>query len=285
MRILTWNVNRRWRGCLEGIRGLKPDIVMLQEVTHENKRGIMATLELIGCKHSRYSGDVTDPRKRYGNVTASRWPVSAVSRGWAPKMPWPQLGLRATVHTPHGDVDTINVHIPDGSNNGWRKIDSIEAVADAVESGDNVARVLAGDFREPQMILPGGRLVTFGQRIYPDGSIRLGRRRRGGAPPGSFMDREGRTYGLHHWDATVRRIFEGSSRHGLRHVIKVDDEWPSHVPTTHYARNTPRFFDHIFVSRHFRVTGFRYVDDVREESRYSDHSAVYADVEVVEVSG
>lgn len=285
MRILTWNVNRRWWGCLEGIRDLEPDIVMLQKVTHENKRGIMAALEFSGYKQCRYSGAMSDTRKRYGNITASRWPVSAVPRGWASKMPWPQLGLRVAVHTPHGDVDTINVHIPAGSNSGWRKIDTIEAVADAVESGDDVARVLAGDFKEPQKILPGGQLVTFGQRVFPDGSIRLGRRRRGGAPPDSFTDMEGRTYGLHRWDATVRRIFEGSSRHGLRHVIKVDDEWPSQVPTTYFARNKPWFFDHLFVSTHFQVTGYRYVDDVREEARYSNHSAVYADVEVVEVSG
>jgi len=285
MRILSWNVNFRSPKCLEGIRGLEADIVMLQEVTHGSARGIMAALELGGCKHRWYCGSVSDTRKRYGNVTASRWPVSAASRGWAPKMPWPQLGLRATVHTPDGDIDTINVHIPNASGNGWRKIDSLEAVADVLESGDDVARVLAGDFNEPQSILPNGRIVTFGQRIYPDGSIRLGRRSRGGAPQGSFTDQDGRTYGLHRWDTTVRRIFEGSSRHGLRHVHKVEGDGLPHVPTTHIANGQPRFFDHLFVSRHFRVTGYRYVDDVREQLLYSDHSALYADVDLDEVNG
>jgi len=285
MRILSWNLNFRSPKCLEGIQGLEPDIVMLQEITHKNENGIKAALQLVGCKNCCYSGAESDDRKRYGNITASRWPLTAASRGWAPKMPWPQLGLRATVHTLDGDIDTINVHVPNGSGNGWRKIDSLEALADVLESGDDIARILAGDFNEPQTILPNGQLVTFGQLIYPDGSIRLGRRERGGAPPGSFTDKEFRTYDLHRWDSTVRRIFEGSLRHGLRHVHKVEGDGPFHVPTTHIANGQPRFFDHLFVSRHFRITRYRYVDDVREQLRYSDHSAVYADVKFDGVNG
>jgi len=284
MRILSWNVNFRSPKCLEGIQGIDADIVMLQEVKHTNAQGIMAALQFVGCKHCCYSGSESDDRKRYGNVTASRWPVSPASRGWAAKMPWPQLALRATIHTPDGDIDTINVHIPNASNNGWKKIDSLEALADALESGDDIARLLAGDFNEPRSILPNGQVVTFGQLIDPDGSIRLGRRRRGGAPPGSFTDKECRTYGVHRWDTTVRRIFEGSLRHGLRHVYKVEGDGQLHVPTTHIANGQPRFFDHLFLSRHFRNTRYRYVDDVRKQ-RYSDHSALYADVEFDGVDG
>jgi hypothetical protein len=194
-------------------------------------------------------------------------------------MPWPQLGLRSTVHTRNGDIDAINIHIPNGSGNGWRKIDSLEALADALESGDDCARLLVGDFNEPRSILSNGQVVTFGQLIDPDGSIHLGRRRRGGAPPGSFTDKEGRTYGVDRWDTTVRRIFEGSSRHGLRHIYKFEGGGQPYMPTTHIANGQPRFFDHLFVSSHFRITHFRYVDDVRAQLKYSDHSAVYAEVD------
>jgi endonuclease/exonuclease/phosphatase family metal-dependent hydrolase len=191
-------------------------------------------------------------------------------------MPWPQLAIRATVHTPSGDIDTINVHIPNGSGNGWRKVESLEALADALESSDDVARVLAGDFNEPQAIRPDGTVVTFGQRIDSDGSVRLGRRDSRAARPGWFTDKSGHEDDLQRWDAAVRGIFEGSAQHGLRHVHEIGIG--SLPPTTHIVRGRPRFFDHLFLSRHFRTTDHHYVDSVRENLRYSDHSALYADV-------
>src|SRR5438093_851269 len=111
MRILTWNINRRPAESVEAIRGLNADIVMLQEVTHDAADGISAALQSTGLNPC-YSGLASDERKRYGNITASRWPVSPIARGWAPRMPWPQLALRAAVHTPSGDIDVMNVHIP-----------------------------------------------------------------------------------------------------------------------------------------------------------------------------
>jgi exonuclease III len=97
MRILSWNVNFRPAECLEGIRGLRPDVILLQEVKHATAPSMLDALCALGCDHACYGGEPSDDRKRYGNVTASRWPVIAASRGWAPGMPWPQLALRATV--------------------------------------------------------------------------------------------------------------------------------------------------------------------------------------------
>jgi endonuclease/exonuclease/phosphatase family metal-dependent hydrolase len=279
MRILSWNVNFRSAECLDAIRDLEPDIVLLQEVKHETKDEIVTRLRHAGCGYCFYSGSPLDDRKRYGNLTASRWPVSAIARGWSPGMPWPQLALRAIAHTPRGDIDTFNVHIPNGSRNGWRKVESFEALTRALSCAEHVARVLGGDFNEPQKILPHGELVTWAQRIDRDGSVRLGRRQSGGAPPGWFTDREGRTDDLRRWNAAVRQIFEGSTQHGLQHIRDIAGGDPRHVPVTHIVHGQPRFFDHLFVSRHLRMIGYRYVDTVRERLRYSDHSAVYADVE------
>lgn len=280
MRIVSWNVNFRPAECLEGIRGLRPDVILLQEVKHATAPSMLDALCALGCDHACYGGEPSDDRKRYGNVIASRWPVIAASRGWAPGMPWPQLALRATVHAPSGEIDTINVHIPNGSGNGWRKVESLESLAAALESSVDAARVLGGDFNEPQSILPSRELVTWGQTFAPDGSVRLGRRQSGGAPPGSFTDKEGRTSDLQRWDTAVRRIFEGSAQHGLRHIHTIPNEGPFELPVSHIVQGKPRFFHHIFISRHMHLTGYRYVNEVREQLRYSDHSAVYADVEL-----
>lgn len=278
MRILSWNVNFRSEACLEGIHGLEADIVLLQEVKHEAAGGFLASLARSGCNHSAYSGSPSDEHKRYGNVIASRWSVSAMARGWAPAMRWPQLALRSVVRTPRGDIEIFNVHIPNGRGNGWDKVYSLEALADALDGADHGARVLGGDFNEPQTILPNGQLVTWGQRLDADGSTRLGRRSSGGAPPGWFTDKEGRSHDLQRWDSAVRRIFEGSA-HGLRHVRAIADSDPQGLPVTHIVQGKPRFFDHLFVSSHLRADRYEYVDSVRENLQYSDHSAVYVDVE------
>ncbi len=280
MRILTWNVNFRPTESVEAICGLNADVVMLQEVKHGTVDGIAVALQRSGLEHRCYSGLASDERKRYGNITASRWPLSPAPRGWAPRMPWPQLALRATVHTPFGDIDAVNVHIPNGSGNGWRKVESLEALAEALEQTNGVARVLAGDFNEPQQVLPGGVLVTWGQLIDPGGSVRFGRRNSGGAGPARFKDKEGREDDLRRWDTAVRRIFEGTTEHGLRHVREMLGFGSADVPVTHVVQGRPRFFDHLFLSSHFRATDYCCVDSVRENLRHSDHSAVYADVEI-----
>jgi endonuclease/exonuclease/phosphatase family metal-dependent hydrolase len=42
---------------------------------------------------------------------------------------------------------------------------------------------------------------------------------------------------------------------------------------THLSRGQPRWFDHMFVSTHFRVESCEYLHDVRRR-RGSDHSAL-----------
>lgn len=276
MRLLSWNTNFRSAECLEGILALQPDVVLLQEVRHATAPTLVAALRDLECIHVYYSGSASDERKRYGNIIASRWPVSPARRDWAAGMPWPQLASRATVRAPSGDIDTINVHIPNGSGNGWRKVESLEALASALESSDDGPRVLAGDFNEPQAILRNGDVVTFGQRIAADGSVRLGRLGSSGARAEWFTDKNGQEDNLQRWDAAVRRIFDTAARHGLRHVNELGDGRPP--PTTHIVRGRPRFFDHLFLSRHFRTKDYRYLDSVRENLKYSDHSALYADV-------
>jgi endonuclease/exonuclease/phosphatase family metal-dependent hydrolase len=267
MRLLTWNTNFRSVACLDAIRAFRPDIVLFQEVKHKQAPDFRTALSALDCLHAAYSGLPTDPSKRYGNITASRWPVSKIAE-WAPSMPWPQLALRATVQTPEGALDTINVHIPNGSANGWRKVESLEALATVLESAGDLPRVVAGDFNEPQTILPGGKIVSFGESIDANGIVQSG---------GRFTDKFGYEDDLERWASVVRRIFSDQAQHGLHHVVDLGSGGP--FPATHVVRGgSPRFFDHLLVSRHLRVTNYVYVDSVREKLKHSDHSALYADI-------
>jgi endonuclease/exonuclease/phosphatase family metal-dependent hydrolase len=281
MHVLTWNVNFRDAECLDGIADAELDIVTLQEVTHARAHGLMAALWWRGLRFAAYSGSASDAEKRYGNIIASRWPVCPQSREWAPSMPWPQLAARATVRSPSGDIDVVTIHIPNGSGNGWKKIETFESLADALDRSPPVPRILTGDFNEPQTVLPGVGMVTWAQEVRPDGSLRLARprdrRAPGRAEPPFFMDCKGVTDDLNRWDTAVRRALdEDRARHALRHVYRLDPA--GDLPTTHVVRGQPRFFDHMLVSRHFTVKACRYLDKVRKDRRHSDHSAMHADL-------
>lgn len=282
MRVVTWNVNFRSAECLDGLRGLEPDILLLQEVKHGTAASITDRLHADGLRHVTYSGVPTDERKRYGNVIASRWPLAPAPRGWAPKMRWPQLAQRVSVQVEGSELDVINVHVPNGSGNGWDKVYALEAVADALASSRDVPRILAGDFNEPQTILSNGTVVSWGQLIDTVGSVHLGRRSSGGAGPGRFKDGEGRTHDLSRWHAAVTRFFDSDGDLRLRHVRVALGLPPTPLPVTHVTRGKDRFFDHVFVSKHLVVRDLRYVDSVCEGSRYSDHSAVCVNLDGAE---
>jgi endonuclease/exonuclease/phosphatase family metal-dependent hydrolase len=180
------------------------------------------------------------------------------------------------VYSGVGDIDIVNVHVPNGSENGWDKIETLEGIACVIRSAPDGLRILAGDFNEPMLIRPNGEIITSGQQIAIDGSVRLGRRSKGKAGPGQFRDAQGRTDDLQRWDQGVRGIFEGEERLRLSHVRHL---MPGHplMPVTHRTRRSDRFFDHVFLSRHFRVSKVEYIHHVREAG-YSDHSPVYVEI-------
>ena len=55
------------------------------------------------------------------------------------------------------------------------------------------------------------------------------------------------------------------------------------MPITYRTRSKERFFDHVFLSRHFRVSEVKYLDldDVREKRYSGDHSPVYVEIDLV----
>ncbi len=274
MRVLTWNTNGRKADCLlTCIRRWQPHVVLLQEVRESTRERLIEGLRDLSCRHTHYS-PATGQRNAFGNLTASHWPLTR--NKWALGTHWPQLALRATVHTGSADVETINVHVPNGSQHGWGKVKFLEMLARALKSSDHTPRLLAGDFNEPQAILRDGTVVSFGERIDPDRSVRLWRN---GSRSGWFTDRSGHADDLQRWADAVRRIFDVGAPHGLRHVRNLRRGAPS--PVTHVVGDdSTRFFDHLFLSRQLDVTSHRYVHWVRENG-YSDHSALYADLMLI----
>lgn len=177
IRVVSWNIRgnngigaARRRRVVEALSGLRADVVLLQEVAWKSDldRLLRDDLADLGLPGFAYSGIRGSEDKRYGNVIASRWPVDEQELSTAP--PWRQSLLAATVDTPAGRIEAVSVHIPNGSGNGWAKVDTLEALADHLESPSKLPRVVGGDFNEPRSVEVDGRLVPFGLRRLKGGA-------------------------------------------------------------------------------------------------------------------
>lgn len=271
IRVVTWNVNRRGAEVLDALKDLvKPDVLTLQEVRFSQRRAFEEHLDKMDLKcfpecQPRAGG------KDYGNLIATRWTSKPVAPRYSrEKPPWDELLVQASVSVGGRSFLVINVHIPNGSGYGWKKIDTFDALEDVVRKAKGKPCIVAGDFNEPQLIplqdggRDGGQIVTWGQ--YWDGR------------EGRFdccqpvKDRSGRPRSDEEWDEAVRWIFEKENGHGLRHAYW--DHERGVMPVSHVTRGQARWFDHIFVSQDFHVERCEYLHKLRP--RHSDHSALSA---------
>src|SRR5690348_359429 len=83
-------------------------------------------------------------------------------------MPWPERLLSAVVRTPDGECEIHTAHIPNGSNHSWLKIETLEGIYATLAHDSDRARILHGDFNLPQLELPDGTVITWGQRKTAD---------------------------------------------------------------------------------------------------------------------
>lgn len=283
MLLLSWNIHfqslpGKLDKVIEAIRSVSPDIVTLQEVKTSLADNVAIRLADIGLVHAHCSGKDAPPtamrkstqgerlkRKEYQCLIASRWPVKAGGNRWRRRAPFPELLARATLSLPDGQkIDLFTAHIPNGSGNGWRKIDTFNVLSVALRRGNDSPRILTGDFNEPKRFRQSGQIVPFGEKIHEDKgtSIRgwqtkFGVRRRN-------MERVN----------GVRSVLDGASQHGLRDAYRDRHGVEAATPVTYNTRKNPRCFDHTFVSRHFEVTECGYYHEWRKKG-WSDHSAMW----------
>ena len=275
MRVLTWNIHgnngiggaRRQR-VVAAIVASEADIVLLQEVAwnkglHED---LQTRLSNEGLPHFAYSGRVGSADKRYGNVIAARFPLEELPIEAEP--PWAQSLLAADVDSPLGKIEVVCAHIPNGSANGWAKVETFEALSSYLERPRSVPCVLGGDFNEPRLYRPDGEVVSFGQRQRKDGTWTLAGDKKGAC---------GRRFPRSRWQNAVARVLGECAPHGLMHV---GSRAPERVPfePTHTVRGRPRYFDHLMASRQLDIINAGYRHDWREQG-LSDHSAAFADLE------
>ena len=261
--VLTWNINFRNADAMEPLESIinRLDVVTLQEVKREHFLAVRGLLADLGLNHAHYTGHDSN----YGNLIAARYELEAVPSA---VKPWPELLGHAIVHTPAGNVRVLTVHAPNGSGNGWAKIETLVDLQHTLSGLREDRVVLTGDFNEPQLTrVLDGRVVTWGQEATGDEFATWSRWR--SDLPGDTGDR---------WDDVASWFFE-PERSGLHHVHWEIENARVDLPETHVSGGVSRSFDHVFVSDGLAATRCEYLAQTRP--LYSDHTAVLATIRVV----
>lgn len=199
MNILSWNIcalrglsEQRINDISTRIVSRKPDIVLLQEVS--SKPGFISRIR-DRFKASNYddfffSGKDCINEKSYGNVIAVKRPHRILDSGCLKGAPWPQLLARACVEIYGMRTEIISVHMPNGSQNGWKKIQTFKALSAFLQKHGDRPCIFGGDFNEPRKFLPGGDIISFGHRKASSGGFTLQGDRKG-SPSGRMAWRGG----------------------------------------------------------------------------------------------
>lgn len=270
MLILSWNVNfRRPKKLIAKIEAKEPDIVTLQEVSRASSDDWVKRLKDIGLVACHLSGEGFS-KKSYQCLIASRWNLTPDAVKWRENAPFPELLGRATVSVAaDGAIDVFTAHIPNGSGNGWKKIDTFHVLSAALRGASDSPRILTGDFNEPRSFQRSGEIVTFVEGTHEVGGTA------GPTHHGKCGEKRPRI----EWTNGVLSVLSGVSHHGLRDAYRDRHgfEWPT--PVTYFTTHgNPRCFDHTFVSRHFEVLGCGYYHKWRHPLKLSDHSPMWTRV-------
>jgi exonuclease III len=272
IRLITLNSAQKKLKCdaqCEWIQRQSPDIVALQEVTPSTVPSLLDGLRRMGFAHIEHTVLGTSkcqPKNRAcGVLIASRFPINLIE---AISSPWPEKALSVRLEASGRALDIHTVYIPPGSSNGWIKVEVLESIFQALAQPTDIPRILCGDFNTPQVELENGSVITWGQRIRKDGTIRTARTIRGF--PGE------------RWDQAERNILTGLAAFGLMDVFRglhgygvTDFSWTKRWKV-HIAK---RRYDHIFASPTLSPLSCEYLHKVRELG-ISDHSALVADFNI-----
>ena len=246
MKVISWNVAGRTSRAVERAERLcahNPDVVGLQEVTEKAFSALSEGLISCGLKHHVYAKNVvSNPRKRRCVAVFSRWPIQTLTNSIS--VPYPELVLSVMVQQPELPFEFHCVHIPNGREHGWEKIESFEGVYRGLAITSDIPRILCGDFNSPKEELPTGEIIPWSRRDerWADGEL---------------------------------SVISGLAKLGLEDVYRQLHGYPPHSFSWYAKNGTGRRFDHIFASRSLRVSDCDYVQDWRQDG-LSDHSGIEA---------
>ncbi len=279
---MFWNVNAlpnighaRLDRVVKCIAGEPADVRVLAEVPVKRADAFQDALRGALSKgiHLHYSVQKPVTRKHYGLLFVSRWPMTTLPDLAAP---FPHLCPHVRVDAP-GAFEVVGVHAPNGSANGWRKIDTIEPVLELAQAGTARPLLVCGDLNEPECWPVGEAPDSFAFRRSRTGTRKTeGSMRRPDKNARTKAHRENDTFPRSRWqDAVAGLLHRGPLRHAWR---ALHPDRP--LPATLIKRNgEERSFDHVLADPRVRMERIGFHHAWREDGT-SDHSAVWLDFEL-----
>lgn len=266
VRLITWNLAGRMAAAPRQVAALarrRPDLVACQEVRRSSLDALVEGFLTEGFT----CVDTVPPRRRTGPramglLVASRHPLRRIDLASA-RAPWEERLLGVEVAAPRGRFRLLNVGVPPGCTNDWTKIQTIEACLRVMAGPHTSPLIVVGDFNTPQDEGRDGRIVTWGQTIRPDGTVRLDR-------------------GMSRWDRAERGLFEADGQHRLRDAFRDLHGFGRPAASWYWRsgrRRIGRRFDHCFVSPEVTVQRCEYLHALRVRG-LSDHSPLEVKVVV-----
>jgi exonuclease III len=251
MRVVSWNLNvrRDWARQVRALESLRPDIVVLQEVTAASWRGLQPLLADAGLSFQVSGAELIPPGvsqqlARFVSV-ASVWPIRP---GLPAAVPAPEVVVCVEIDSPRGPVELIGVHVPTMAKGRTLKVETEEGLATRLAVATGNPRLVCGDFNAPKGETNDGLVIPFASR----------RDTRAHEAELSLVACPGR-YGM----ADAFRAVNGYGA--------PDRSW-----WWKRGENTGGYrLDHIFASMTLKPTECAYRHDFRL-ARLSDHSLIYA---------
>lgn len=262
-RLISWNIGGRVKKNPEQAEALadrQPDVVTLQEVRLNALKRFEKLLPELDLPHLVESVHLAAECDRaYGELIASRWPVKRIP-ATDTQTPYPERVLSARIDSPWGGIELHTAHVVPGSSCGWKKIEMFEGIYRRLARESAIPRVLCGDFNSPRSETRDGRLVTWGQKVEPDGEIVI-------------------RDGYERWDKGERRVLEGLAEYDLPDVFRRLRGYEVEAFSWSMQRKgkvvAKRRFDHIFASGDLNAIECRYLTSLLEQE-LSDHAAIEA---------
>lgn len=175
---------------------------------------------------------------------------------------WPRSMVSAQATLGGQAVEIHAVHIPNGSSNGWVKIDHLWALRYGL-GRSKLPQIVASDLNTPKAERDG-EIITFGQNL--DGSFPIGEQSTSPYTPD-------RPWSAKPWSEGERAVLDGLPRDldmadAMRELHPADPGF-----TWGPGGESDRRLDHVFVSRCLCLRSARHINSWRE-CGLSDHSAV-----------
>lgn len=270
LRVLWWNLDwnhvNRNDDQIAAVRALDeaPAVFGLSELSAHRAEKWREVFEPLGYEF------IPDPpdlgRRQLRVVLASRVPFKPLAKARFEGLR-PQSHSSALIQIGNAEVEVHATHVPNGSANGWVKIEHFHALRAGLAPPHERPQILMGDFNTPQREGDLG-LVTFGQN--PDGSFQAS-----GKSIKPFTPE--RPFDAVLWDEGERAVLEGLPNEcGMPDAFRVlhpgaaDGTW---APRGNDDRT--RRFDHIYATEDLKPQAVRHINELRHDD-LSDHSAVEA---------